>query len=72
MFIKNHYDPAELLALQELDEVMKALKLNDVEVIEILLNDLKPFQMNLVQEWYNNFQENEILAEADRKYEESI
>jgi hypothetical protein len=72
MFIKNHYDPAELLALQELDEVMKALKLNDVEVIEILLNDLKPFQMNLVQEWYNNFQENQLLAEAEQRQEDKV
>ncbi len=44
MKIKVFYDPAELLALQELDEVMKALKLSDEDVIEILLNDLKLYQ----------------------------
>jgi len=72
MIIKKYYDPADLLALQELDEVMKALKLNDVDVIEILLNDLNLQQQNLVQQWYNNFQEDELLQEADQKYDESF
>ncbi len=72
MIIKKYYDPADLLALQELDEVMKALKLNDVDVIEILLNDLNLQQQNLVQQWYNNFQEDELLQEADHKYDESF
>jgi len=72
MFNTKIYEPAELLALQELDEVLKALKLSDEEVIEMLLNDLKPYQKNLVQQWYNNFQQNLVLEEADRQYEESF
>lgn len=72
MFNTKNYEPAELLALQELDEVLKALKLSDEDVIEMLLNDLKPYQKNLVQQWYNNFQQNLVLEEADRQYEESF
>ncbi len=72
MFKTKNYEPAELLALQELDEVLKALKLSDEDVIEILLNDLKANQKNLVQQWFNKFQEDQILAEADRQYDESF
>jgi hypothetical protein len=72
MFNTKNYEPAELLALQELDEVLKALNLSDEDVIEMLLNDLKPYQKNLVQQWYNNFQQNLVLEEADRQYEESF
>jgi hypothetical protein len=67
MLIKKYYDPAELLALQELDEVMKALKLNDEEVIEILLNQPTHLQQNLIQEWFNNFQQDCAMAEAEDK-----
>jgi len=67
MLIKKYYDPAELLALQELDEVMKALKLNDEDVIEILLNSPTIPQQNLIQEWFNNFQQDCVLAEAEDK-----
>jgi len=67
MLIKKYYDPAALLALQELDEVMKALKLNDEDVIEILLNSPTIPQQNLIQEWFNNFQQDCVLAEAEDK-----
>ena len=68
MFIKKYYEPAELLALQELDEVMKALKLNDVDVIEILLNNPTLPQYNLIQEWFNNFQLDSAMAQAEDRY----
>ena len=65
MLIKKYYEPAELLALQELDEVMRALKLNDEDVIEILLNDPKPHQLSLISQWYSNFQQDCAMAEAE-------
>ena len=65
MFIKKYYDPAELLALQELDEVMRALKLNDTDVIEILLNNPNLKEQNLIQEWFNGFQQDCAMAEAE-------
>ena len=61
------YEPAELLALQELDEVMKALKLNDVDVIGILLNDLEPARTKLIQQWFNEFQKDSVIAEAEER-----
>lgn len=68
MLIKKYYDPAELLALQELDEVMRALKLNDEDVIEILLNDPKPHQLSLISQWYSNFQQDCAMAEAEDRF----
>lgn len=72
MFKKSYYRPAELLALQELDDVMKALKLSDEDVIEMLLDDLRPFQEKMVSDWYDRFLEDCELAATDHKYEESI
>ena len=68
MLIKKYYEPAELLALQELDEVMRALKLNDTDVIELLLNNPTLAQRNLIQQWFNEFQQDSALADAEEKY----
>lgn len=70
MFIKSTYEPVELLAMQELDEVLKALKLSDEDVIELLLDNINLHKQNLIQEWYNNFQQDYARTEAEDKYED--
>ncbi len=66
--IKVSYDPAELLALQELDEVMKALKLSDEDVIELLLDNSTINQQRLIQHWYSDYEVDCAFSEAEESH----
>ncbi len=67
--IKVRYEPAELLALQELDEVMKALKLSDEDVIELLLDNPTINQQRLINQWFSEYQIDCAFAEAENRHQ---
>lgn len=56
------------LSAYGLEEVMKVLKLNDDNIVDLLLNDFEIYHNNIM-EWFANYLNDSVIELNERRFE---